>query len=170
MTRVVFGASSSPFLLAATIRKHLKQYESEHPQVVEIISSLLYVDDFIASASEVTEANTVTTTAKNIMSAAGMVLCKWMTNSPELKERWQESSMDCAVEPETHGSVLKVLGLVLRPATDDFVFDLRGLLVILKDRENTKRSVLRSSARIFDPLGFLTPFTVRIKCLKAQVG
>ncbi|XP_014835554.1 PREDICTED: uncharacterized protein LOC106913412, partial [Poecilia mexicana] len=36
---------------------------------------------------------------------------------------------------------------------------------ILKDRENTKRSVLRTSARIFDPIGFLTPFTVRVKCL-----
>lgn len=45
----------------------------------------------------------------------------------------------CTVETETHGSVLKVLGLVWRPATDDFVFDLRGLLVILKERENTKR-------------------------------
>lgn len=165
MTRVVFGASSSPFLLAATIRKHLRQYEAEHPKVVEIISSSLYVDDFISSSSEVTEAYTVTKTAKNIMSEAGMELCKWMTNSSELKEKWQESSMDCAAHPEPHGSILKVLGLVWRPATDDFVFDLRGLLDILKERENTKRSVLQSSARIFDPLGFLTPFTIRIKCM-----
>lgn len=165
MTRVVFGASSSPFLLAATIRKHLRQYELEHPQVVEALSSSLYVDDFISSASGVTEAHTVTTTARNIMSAAGMELCKWMTNSPELKEKWQQGLMDCAVHPESHVSVLKVLGMVWRPATDDFVFDLRGLLDILKERENTKRSVLQSSARIFDPLGFLTPFTIRIKCL-----
>lgn len=162
MMRVVFGASSSPFLLAATIRKHLRQYELEHPQVVEVLSSSLYVDDFISSASEVTEAHTVTTTARKIMSAAGMERCKWMTNSPELKEKWQKSLMDCAVQPEPHGSVLKVLGMVWRPATDDFVFDLRGLLDILKERENTKRSVLQSSARIFDPLGFLTPFTIRI--------
>jgi len=59
MTRVVFGASSSPFLLAATIRKHLRQYEHEHPRVIEVLSSSLYVDDFISSANEVTEAHTV---------------------------------------------------------------------------------------------------------------
>lgn len=46
--------------------------------------------------------------------------------------------MDCTTEPESHGSVLKVLGLVWRPDTDDFVFDLTGLLAILKERENTK--------------------------------
>lgn len=97
------------------------------------------MDDFIASARKVSEAQAVTTTARNIMTPAGMDLCKWMTNSSELRGKWQESSMDCTVETETHGSVLKVLGLVWRQATDDFVFDLRGLLVILKERENTKR-------------------------------
>lgn len=99
------------------------------------------------------------------MAAAGMDLCKWMTNSPELKEKWQESHMDCAIHPEKHGSVLKVLGLVWKPATDEFVFDLRNLLLTLSERQNTKRSVLQSSARISDPLGFLTPFTIRIKCM-----
>lgn len=99
------------------------------------------------------------------MAAAGMDLCKWMTNSPELKERWPENFMDCTAEPESHGSVLKVLGFVWRPVTDDFVFDLRGLFAILREQENTKRSVLQSSARIFDPLGFLTPVTIRIMCL-----
>lgn len=165
MTRVVFGTSPSPFLLAATIRKHLRNYESENSQVAESLKTSLYVDDFISSSREVSEAHTVSTTARSIMSTAGMDLCKWMTNSVELKEKWQQTCMDCTKETQTHGSVLKVLGLVWRPSTDDFVFDLRSLLAILKEKENTKRSVLQSAARIFDPLGFMTPFTIRIKCL-----
>lgn len=59
------------------------------------------------------------------------------------EEKWQESMMDCATESETHGLALKVLGLVWRPTTDDFLFDLRGLLVILKERENTQRTGLQ---------------------------
>ena len=165
MTRVVFGASPSPFLLAATIRKHLKQYETEQPQVVETLRESLYVDDFIASSKDVEEAYHVTTTAKQILSTAGMDLCKWMTNSPELEKKWEESTTDLTLAPETHGAVLKVLGLVWRPATDDFTFDLRPLLSILKEKKNTKRSVLQSASHIYDSLGFLTPFTIRIKCM-----
>lgn len=59
MTRVVFGASPSPFLLAATIRKHLRRYEIEQPHVVETLR----------------EAYHVTTIAMQILSTAGMDLC-----------------------------------------------------------------------------------------------
>lgn len=94
MTRVVFGASPSPFLLAATIRKHLKQYEIEQPQVVETLRESLYVDDFIASSRSVEEADHVTAAAKQILSTAGMDLCKWMTNSHELEKKWEEGTTD----------------------------------------------------------------------------
>lgn len=165
MARVVFGVTSSPFLLAATIRKHLEKYQASHSQVINTLKDSLYVDDFIASSSSVEEAHVLTTSAKKIMSDASMNLCKWTTNSLELKEQWQQSDFDFAMNPETSGCVLKVLGLVWRPETDDFVFDLKHLMDIFKDKENTKRSVLCSSAKLFDPMGFLTPFTIRVKCL-----
>lgn len=165
MTRVVFGVTLSPFLLAATIRHHLDKYEADQPDTVKLMRDALYVDDLIASASSPEEAYQLTTGAKTILSAASMGLCKWTTNSPELKVKWLNSELDFTQEAETQGSVLKVLGLVWRPDTDDFTFDLKHLMNILKGKENTKRSVLRSSARVFDPIGFLTPFTIRVKCL-----
>lgn len=165
MNRVVFGVSPSPFLLAATIRKHIKMYETEQPKTVQALRESLYVDDFISSSANVNEAFSVTTTAKEILSHAGMNLCKWVTNSPELRAKWIESGLEHTTKTDKGGNVLKVLGLVWRPESDDFVFDLKGLLEMLKGKENTKRSVLQTSARIFDPIGFLTPFTIRVKCL-----
>ncbi|XP_030579763.1 uncharacterized protein LOC115776287 [Archocentrus centrarchus] len=167
MTRVVFGVSSSPFLLAAVVRRHLQQYK-EHPHPVQLITESLYVDDFVASVRDIEEALSVTTEAKKIMAAAGMDLCKWMTNSPALKERWRKTVIGPIEEPDAHGTVLKVLGLVWRTQTDDFVFDLRPLLEKLTI-SGTKRNVLQHAASIFDPLGFLTPFTIRVKCLLQEM-
>ena len=50
MNRVVFGVSPSPFLLAAMIRNHIKQYETEQPRAVEALRESLYVDHFISSS------------------------------------------------------------------------------------------------------------------------
>ncbi|RXN35457.1 pao retrotransposon peptidase [Labeo rohita] len=130
MMRVVFGVSPSPFLLAATVRKHLKKYETQLPEVVKIIKE--------SSASDVEKAFSITANAKQIMSTASMDLCKWTTNSPELKEKWKTMTAELAPETETPGAILKVLGLVWRTETDDFVFDLTALLDAVAKRENTK--------------------------------
>lgn len=151
MSRVVFGVSPSPFLLAATIRKHIQQYDAAHPKAVKALRESLYVDDLISSSCDVNEAYSVTSGANNILSAAGM------------------TGFEQATEPVTCGNVLKVLGLVWKPEEDHFVFDLNGLLDILKDKQNTKRSMLQTSARIFDPIGFLTLFTIRVKHLFQQL-
>lgn len=46
MTHVPFGTSASQFLLAATIRHHLKKYEEKYPEEVKVLDECLYVDDF----------------------------------------------------------------------------------------------------------------------------
>ena len=49
--RVVFGVSSSPFLLNATIRHHLEKF-STYPSLVSSIIQSLYVDDLVCGASD----------------------------------------------------------------------------------------------------------------------
>ncbi|XP_024882128.1 uncharacterized protein LOC112461207, partial [Temnothorax curvispinosus] len=59
---------------------------------------------------------------------------------------------------------LKVLGLRWYPQTDNFGFQVHPL-----DRDCTKRTILSELARIFDPLGFLTPLTFAAKRLIQQL-
>ena len=44
-TRVTFGATSSPYILGATIQKHLEGFESIYPETVQILRDDTYVDD-----------------------------------------------------------------------------------------------------------------------------
>ena len=52
-SRVVFGVSSSPFLLNATIDHHLKQFSSTSPELVNILLRSIYVDDVVTGAVDV---------------------------------------------------------------------------------------------------------------------
>ncbi|GFT97719.1 uncharacterized protein TNCV_4229111 [Trichonephila clavipes] len=78
--QVHFGVSSSPFLLAATIRHHIEKYKHEFPDTVELLDRNFYVDDLIPRGNEFEEALQTSRRAKNIMEAAGMDLRKWITN------------------------------------------------------------------------------------------
>ena len=49
--RVMFGISSSPFLLNATIKFHLDSFRESHELVVEWLLLSTYVDDIISGAS-----------------------------------------------------------------------------------------------------------------------
>ena len=165
MTRVPFGVSSSPFLLAATIRHHLRQYEEKYPYVVKSLDECLYVNDYITGIETKENASELRTQAREIMASAGMDLCKWRTNNKDLQAEWSKEDTE---EIKT-SSLLKVLGLVWRPETDDFIFDMTDLLEHVKDKRPTKRSVLQTTSRIFDPIGFLSPFIIRVKILSQEM-
>ncbi|GFR17292.1 uncharacterized protein TNCT_334311 [Trichonephila clavata] len=99
--RVNFGVSSSPFLLAATIRHHIEKYKQEFPGTVELLDKSFYVDDLISGGNEFEEALQTSRRAKYIMEAAGMDLRKWITNNANLMEQWKKENFDVYPEHET---------------------------------------------------------------------
>ena len=60
---------------------------------------------------------------------------------------------------------VKLLSLYWSTLTDTFYFDFKGVIAFVKILPPTKRSVLRVSTNVFDPLGLLSPFTVGTKIL-----
>ncbi|GFT00568.1 integrase catalytic domain-containing protein [Trichonephila clavipes] len=112
--RVNFGVSSSPFLLAATIRHHIEKYKHEFPDTVELLDRNFYVDDLISGGNEFEEALQTSRRAKHIMEAAGMDLRKWITNDANLMEQWKKENFKVHPVHETvslGANGTKVLGL-----------------------------------------------------------
>ena len=66
-------------------------------------------------------------------------------------------------------SECKVLGINWDPAEDKLVFKTYKFVDVAIEAPETKRSILRMSARFFDPLGMLTPFSVRTKFMLKQL-
>ena len=83
--RVVFGVTSSPLLLNATIEQHLLKYSDEHPELVQKLLNSLYVDDLNSGCTTVEEAFDLFVKSKKIMSQGGFNLRKWCSNSQELR-------------------------------------------------------------------------------------
>ena len=82
-TRVPFGNSASPFLLNATIKFHLKKYDSTDPTVTELEHNL-YVDDWLSGCDIVEQSACHIRGANEIMSTASMHFAKWASNCAEL--------------------------------------------------------------------------------------
>lgn len=159
--RVVFGNTSSPFLLNATIRFHLKHFENS--KVVDELNENLYVDDWLTGADSQEEIAHMARDAENVMGKGGFPLAKWGSNSTIVNQR-----LIRGFENESSDTLpcLKILGISWSTGEDCFYFETIPLAAGL---QFTKRLVLSFLARIFDPIGFLNPYVIGIKIMFQQI-
>ncbi|XP_054709780.1 uncharacterized protein LOC129219413 [Uloborus diversus] len=167
MCRTPFGTSISPFILAATIKYHIKKYKIKNPDVFEMLNSSIYVDDLFYGAKTVEDAYKLSVDAVNIFRDAGMNLRKLKSNSNELNALWLRDNIK---QDENLSKKSKFLGMNWNPINDSINLELTAVIESVKSKLNdTKRTVLRTVAKIFDPVGFLQPFTVRMKILLQDI-
>ena len=83
---LVFGVTSSPFLLNGSIRHQLTSYESEGPQFVNEFLNSLNVDNFNGGRDSDSEAFKLYSKAKSRMRDGGFKLRKWISNSQKLMQ------------------------------------------------------------------------------------
>ena len=182
--RVVFGVSASPFLLNATIRRHVEKYRDEDPLFVDKFNRSIYVDDLIFGAKTEDEALELFTKARLCLDKAGFTLRKFVSNSlnlqtlvsPQEHQAQVPGRVSVACEDESytkntlgerldHPEYIKVLGVKWKPMDDTLICDLSNLYQAASELKPTKRNVIGLSARVYDPLGFLSPLTVCFKLL-----
>ncbi|GFQ98104.1 uncharacterized protein TNCT_249881 [Trichonephila clavata] len=102
------------------------------------------------------------------MEATGMDLRKWITNDANYMKQWKKESFDLHPVHKTvslRANETKVLGLSWNTHEDYLTKDTKSLLEFVSLDKNTKRFILQAVGKIFDPLGLISPFTVRKKCL-----
>ena len=63
-----------------------------------------------------------------------------------------------------------MLGVSWDTKSDEFVFDFQEIVSLARTTAMTKRKVLKLSASIYDPLGYLCPITARLKTIFQMLG
>ncbi|VDI13359.1 Hypothetical predicted protein [Mytilus galloprovincialis] len=88
---VLFGATSSPFILNATIQKHLKQFGNS--ETAKILERDIYVDNILSSMNKEEDLLTYFKEARSLMAGAGFNLRSWSSNSAKLLELAKEENV-----------------------------------------------------------------------------
>ncbi|GFR09313.1 DUF1758 domain-containing protein [Trichonephila clavata] len=158
--------ASAPYLATRCLFQVGLELERDNPTVSSLIKESFYIDDLMAGATSSEEAITSIKTLSQVLEARGFHLRKWRSNSPDVLSRissnWVGNTSNLEIHPD---ECSKALGLTWNSVKDTFIFNLK---VNFPDNI-TKRSFLSQSARLFDPLGFLTPCTVYIKIFYQQL-
>ncbi|MEL7341283.1 MAG: reverse transcriptase domain-containing protein, partial [Bacteroidota bacterium] len=175
--RLVFGLKPSPAILGATLLKHVSQYESQFPAIVQVLKRL-YCDDLSCSTDKLDDASEIFHKSKEILSEGGFNLRKWKTNDKLLSKEFattenstHQSPTAAAKEnaspknPRQPEPGTKVLGVNWDSESDDLFYDLSSVVEFAQSLKPTKRSLLKICAKIYDPFGALSVYTIKLKVL-----
>ena len=172
-TRVVFGVSSSPFLLNATLKYHLEWFLKSNEAIVNQLLQSTYVDDVISGADTNEEAFELYTQAKHIFRQGGFNLRNFQTNSVELQRRIDIAERTPGAPPSTQSMPaaweVKVLGVTWNLFSDTLVFCLSDVASATDDLQPTKRGMVSLIDKFYDPFGFLAPATIKFKIVLQQL-
>ncbi|XP_023197668.1 uncharacterized protein LOC111610010 [Xiphophorus maculatus] len=166
MTVHLFGAASSPGCANFGLKHLAQQHKANYPQAATFIEKNFYVDDGLVSVPSVEEAKKLIIESQELCKKGGLRLHKFNSNKEAALTCLDSSEVAAAIEP--HGldpsSSERALGIQWLIKNDTFVFNIG-----LKDQASTRRSCLSIIASLYDPLGFIAPFSLSGKLILQEL-
>lgn len=161
----LFGAVSSPSVANYALKRTATDNEEQYGTVVaETLRKNFYVDDCLRSVSSEGTAVELIEGLRQSCKKGGFRLTKFTSNrravleSIPMDERSKEVksiALDCDSLP-----VERALGIQWCIQSDSL-----GFRIVVNSKPFTRRGVLSTVSSIFDPLGFIAPFTLLAKKL-----
>ncbi|XP_046601937.1 uncharacterized protein LOC124295559 [Neodiprion lecontei] len=167
LTTVTYGLASAPYLAIRVLRQLVQDEGRQYPFASHVILENTYVDDILSGAEDVDQGCEKINELNQLLKAGGFELQKWTSSHPEtlvdISRNHQEIAMHLNLD---QSPFFRALGLAWRPDIDAFAFSPQ----IHQTRDNsTKRKVLSQTAQLFDPLGWLSPITIRAKIFMQEL-
>ena len=156
---IVFGYTSSPFILNFVMKYHSESYPDD--KCKEVLSNNFYVDNLLVTGNHLDEMKELYNLSYDRMKEGGFTLRSWNSNSTEL--RGQMAADKRLVEHTCEEE--KVLGYRYNINRDT----LKIAPCKIDSSANTKRKILSQTSKIFDPLNLVLPVTIRGRILMRKI-
>lgn len=155
LTTVTYGVASAPFQAIRVLHQLEIDEGHQYPIAKDVLSTQTYVDDIITGEETVQQLLTLQTQVVQLLKHGGFELKKWASNCKEVLENVpvEDQLGELSFDPKDDSSI-KILGLHWDPKLDVFSYHSAPFL-----STPTKRSVLSSIAKVYDPIGVLAPIT-----------
>ena len=177
---LIFGATDSPFQAISCLHDLIKRtlekpdVTEEEKEACQILMDDTYVDDVTTGGPDVFSVMRKINAIKTLLKSVGFKIRKFATNSEELlkqipeEERAPTETVDFSndLNDHLHNIPLSTLGIRWDPASDQFLFNQYADLK--KENKNTKTSVASLLAKLYDPLGFISPFVMAARMVLKQ--
>ena len=160
---VTYGVNCAPYLALRVLKQLAHDEAGRFPRAARIVAESSYVDDILYGADDVATARQLRNELIGLTEAGGFRLRKWSSSHPDviddlsedlrLRPKWKDFSAEQPV---------KTLGVVWDPASDELRYKLPQAL---KPTGTTKRTALSVIARLFDPLGWVSPVLIVAKIM-----
>lgn len=169
MTVHIFGAVSSPSCANYALRRTAADcMDSCAAQAADTIYNNFYVDDCLKAVATEQDAVQLVVDLTHLCLKGGFQLLKWTSNSRAVlssipEERRSNTTRQVHLNQDSL-PMEKALGLNWCAESDTFNFQLT-----IEQKPYTRRGILSMVSSIYDPLGFLAPFTLLPKLLLQEM-
>ncbi|KAH9639102.1 hypothetical protein HF086_009071 [Spodoptera exigua] len=164
---VTYGTKAAPFLAMMTLKQLAEDERHNYDSVaIKALEQSFYMDDVLHGSHSVELAAKLKQDLITLLKSGGFNLRKWSSNVSAL----QDDTIGASRKQENFDfkelETSKTLGLRWNSKGDLFTFQSK---IEPSNKTPTKRSMLSDISKLFDPLGWLSPISTKLKLLFQQV-
>ncbi|XP_045461089.1 uncharacterized protein LOC123671351 [Harmonia axyridis] len=160
LNTVTYGLKPSAFLALRVLKQLVFDEGKDFPRASKVLDDDIYVDDILTGAFNVQEAIELRDELQVMLKKGGFSLKKFSSNCLDILNDLPPDHIEAKLDFNDDNMGIKILGLSWIPAVDSFIFNVNEF-----NEKPSKRSILSYIARIFDPVGFLSPIVISMKLL-----
>ena len=158
MNVLTFGDKPAPAMAQIALQKTADEGKSINPEAARTIKDNIYMDDILDSVNTKEEAKKLTSDVDRILEMGNFKVKSWLSNK-DLNGRNTETNEIKVPQGQTEAKVLGV-SWNCQEGVLKYKFEIEAVLNLT---DLTKRAILSQIARIYAPIGFVSPFLVRAK-------